>query len=327
MRSRIITAVACAALLAMAAPASAQDIVVTLQAFTGRTTVSLTDIATVGAVPISQGECDAGAMLDFRFTMVDSARSQLHLFHGANCEMASVRNDTTDTSCTDLNLEYSIDMNSEVNVSIPVSSLVDCTAGSSGTRTIYVLALDNTTSEVSGAGQKVTFPIAYDFAGPSAPSNLVARDGESAMTLTWDGSTDQITTYEVFFVADGCDAAGTVTTTRLMDPAAPDESAIIATVPAPTAQASVAFPSGVTIGSHNAVAIRGVDSSMNNGDLSAVTCVSRVDLVSFWDAYCSGGDAPAACGSSGCSAAPGRGSGGVLWSVLLLLGLAWRVRR
>jgi len=312
----------------VAAPAAAQDIVVTIQSMEGRTSVDLTDLATTSAVPVSQDECDANAVIDFRFTMVDMARAQLHLFHGSNCEMSSVRNDTTDTSCSDLNLEYSIDMNTEVNKQIPVSSLIDCTAGSSGTRTIYVLALDNETSEVTAAGQAVSFPIAFDFAGPSAPSMFAARDGESSVTLSWEATSDQVTQYDVFFVENGCDASGNVTTTLLDDPENPDLGSLLTTAEGTATSATVAFPSTVGAGTQHAIAIRAVDNAGNAGQLSSVVCVSQIDVQTFWDAYCGGGGGSADACASGCSVGPGRSSAPGLLSLLAGLAmLAWVFRR
>jgi len=313
----------------VAAPASAQAIQVSLQSFAGRTSADLADLATTTAVPVSQAECDAAALLDFRFSGVDNTRAQLHFFHGSNCEMSSVRNDTTDTSCVDLTLEYSINMNTEVNQEIPISSLIDCTGGSSGTRTIFVLALDNETSEVSGAGQAVSFPIAFDFAGPSAPTDLVARNGRSETTLEWTASTDQIDRYDVFFIANGCDASGALTTDRLSDPDNLLASDILTTASGSSSSATVEFPADTAVGTHHAIAIRAVDNAGNAGGLSNVECVSTIAVTTWFDEYCSGDSPPAACSSSGCSAVPSRrGSfGGPLLAILALGGLVWRARR
>lgn len=314
--------------LALTAPAAAQDITPTLRAMEGRTSVSLANLATTSAVPVSQAECDMGVVLDFRFTNVDSTRSQLHIYFGSMCETVSVRNDTTDMSCTDLELERSIDMNTQVDWQIPISDLIDCTAGSSGTRTIYVLAIDNPTSEVTGAGQKVSFPIAFDFAGPSAPANFAVSDGETSMRLSWDASSDQITSYDVFFVADGCDASGNVTTDAFGDPANPTVEPYT-TVEGTTSSATVTFPSGLATGSRHAVAIRGVDNAGNAGSVSAVQCVTVVDVQTFWDEYCSSGAGAGseACTSS-CAASPGRPGhdGALLALAVAALGLVIRRR-
>lgn len=309
-----------------AAPVAAQDIVVTLRGMEGRTSVDLTDLATTSAVPISQSECNTAALLDLRFTQIDSTRSQLHLFYGSNCEMVSVRNDTTDTSCTDLDLEYAINMNTQVDQQIPVSSLIDCTSGSSGTRTIYVLAVDNETSEVSGAGQKVSFPIAFDFQGPSAPTGFTVANGETAMTLSWEASSDQITSYDVFLVADGCDADGNVTTTAFDDPANPTV-AVYSNVEGATTGTSVAIPAGTAVGTNYAVAIRGVDNAGNAGTVSSVQCATVVNVDTFWDVYCGGASASEACASS-CSASPGDRGSPLPWVLIAgaVIGLATRRR-
>ncbi|MCA9604797.1 MAG: fibronectin type III domain-containing protein [Myxococcales bacterium] len=310
--------------LALSSPVAAQDISVTIRSMEGRTSADLTDLASTTAVPVSQSECDNGAIVQWRFSGIDNSRSQLHIYYGSMCETVTVRNDTTSTACTDLSLEHSIDMNTQVDWAIPISDLIDCSTGSSGTRTIYVLAVDNSTSEVTGAGQKVSFPIAFDFAGPSAPSNLMATDAEDRTTLSWDASSDQITSYDVFFVEGGCDASGNVTTTAFDDPANPTAT-VYDTLEGTSSSGEVPLPSGLAFGSNHAIGLRGVDNAGNVGDVS-VTCMTIVDVMTFWDAYCGSGSASEACTSS-CAASPGRPNGeAVLW-VLAVAALGFAVRR
>lgn len=313
----------------VAAPAFAQEINVTLRGVTGRSSVDLADLAMIGAAPLSYDECTSGATIDFRFTMVDQNRSQLHLYYGSNCEMVSVRNDTTDTSCVDLGLEYAIDRQMQVDVDIPISDLIDptvpvaeaCDSITSTTRTIFVLAIDNPTSEVSGAGQQVSFPLAFDFDGPSAPTEVSATDGETRSTVRWT-STGQVTRYEVYLVEDGCDAEGNVMTGVFDD--------VTGLTPAKVqdgpASSTTVEPIPGAIGSHHAIAVRGIDNAMNPGPLSAPVCMTKIDVTTFWDAYCSSADASEACSSScSVSATPGRGA--LLGSLAALLAFAFVARR
>lgn len=311
--------------LALTSPAAAQNISVTIRSMEGRTSADLADLATTTAVPVSQRECDNGAIVQWRFSNIDNSRSQLHIYYGSMCETVSVRNDTTSTACTDLDLEHSIDMNTQVDWGIPISDMIDCTTGSSGTRTIYVLAVDNSTSEVSGAGQLVSFPIAFDFSGPSAPSDFMATDGEGSTTLSWEASSDQITSYDVFFVENGCDGSGNVTTDAFADPANPTVDPY-SSIDGTTSSASVTLPSGLAIGSQHAVAIRGVDNAGNVGNVSSVECITIVNVDTFWDAYCGSGSTSEACSSS-CAASPGRPAGGAVLWVLAVAALGFVVRR
>jgi len=315
----------------VAAPAFAQEITVTLRGVTGRTSVDLSDLATTNAAPLSYDECTSGATIDFRFTNVDQNRSQLHVYYGANCEMVSVRNDTTDTSCVDLGLEYTIDMQTQVDVDIPVSDLIDptvpvteaCDSISSTTRTIFVLAIDNPTSEVGEAGQQTSFPLAFDFDGPSAPTEVNATNGENRSTVTWT-STGQVTRYEVYLVEDGCDADGMVTTDLFDDANSVTGLTLVKEQAGPASSTTIDIPGA--IGSHHAIAVRGVDNAMNPGPLSTPVCVSKVNVDTFWDAYCGSADAPEACSSScSVSATPRRGA--LLASLAALLALAFVARR
>jgi len=312
--------------LLVATPVAAQEISTTVTALTDRTSVDLTDLSDVTIAPIRTAECDDSHLISFRFSGVDATRAQLHLFYGASCNDSTVRNDATDTSCTDLGLEYAISSRSQVDQDIPVSSLIDCSTATSGTRTIWVLALDEPTSDVTGAGQQNSFPIAYDFVGPSAPQDFAARNGETAATLTWTGSTDEISKYEIYLVPDGCDASGTVTTTALSDPNNPDATYLARTeTSGSVTTTTVDLPAGGT-GGHHAVAIRGIDNSGNAGPLSDVVCVDQVSVQTFWDTYCTGGG-HAACNSAGYAAAPGPAApraGLALGVIAVLLGLRRR---
>ncbi len=323
-------AAACAFSLLVAAPVSAQTIQVSLQSFAGRRSADIADLAMASARPVSAAECAANADLAFRFSSVDSTRAELRFFHGTNCEMSSVRNDTTDTSCTELPLQIPINMNTQVDEVIPIGSLIDCTAGGTGSRQVYVLALDNDTSEVTGMGQQVNFPIAYDFDGPTAPQDLAARAGESQMTLDWTASTDQLDGYEVYFVANGCDdETRMVTTTRLTDENL-TEGDLLRAVAGATSTTTAEFPDDAAIGSWHAVAIRAIDKAKNPGALSEPVCVQRISITTWFDTYCSGASPPAACTSSGCTVAPGRrgdATGLAFLAAFALFGLVWRERR
>lgn len=313
-----------------AAPAAAQDILVTVTALTGRAVVDLADLSSVTRAPLTRAECEAGASISFQFTMIDQARAQLHLFHGSNCNDSSIRNDTTDMSCTDLFLEYAISTRTQVDQDIPVSSLIDCSSTSSGQRTVWVLALDEPVSEVTGAGQQTSFPLAFDFEGPAAPTGFTARDGETAATLSWDGSTDEITVYEVYFVENGCDGMGTVTTTAFADPDNP--TVAVDHVVSGTETGTTVSLVGFGTGSQHAVAVRAVDNAGNTGPLSTPVCVTKIDVNTFWDAYCGTGGAGGtgghpACTGTGCSATPAARDRTPFGLALFALGvLAWRRR-
>jgi MYXO-CTERM domain-containing protein len=312
-----------ATLLVLAPRAHAQDsITVTVRDFTGRAAgdFDLMDLATTSAVPISQGECDAGAEITFRFTNVDPMRSNLFFYQGANCDDVAIRNDTTDDRCSLLAGPFTTEMRTQVDVTLPVSELVPCGEGGSGTREIFVLAVNNTMSDdVSGPGQLATFPIAYDFQGPAAPSDFEAVGGESSATLTWTADTSQITEWEIFLDPNGC-TGGTVDSALLADPNAPDPSALVDTAEGTASSFDLPFPASVPIGGEAAVAIRAVDRAGNVGTLSPVRCVSRFDVTTWLEAFCAGdGSGSEVCTDGGCSVSPAGGDGRLAW---LLIGAA-----
>lgn len=302
-------------------------IMVVVRDFTGRTAsqFSLMDLATVAANPITGGECDA--TITFRFTNVDVTRAQLEWFQGANCNDPAVRTSTTTTSCQALPVQSTaIDGRSQVDVAVRAGDLIDCESNSSGVRTVWVLALNNPNDTVTGNGQSVSFPIAFDLAGPSQPTGLMGTGGEDAAHLTWDTPTTAVDKYQIFMDPNGC-TDGTVTSTGLTS-TPPDESLIVSTISGTTNSADVAFPDSVPIPGEVAIAIRPEDRSGNKGELSNIICVERFAVTTWWDMYCGGASPPAACSSSGCAVEPGDDGGGPLGVLAaLIVGLALVVRR
>lgn len=307
------------AVLVMTGRADAQAIGVNVLAFEGRSagTFDLMDLATVAANPIGAAECTA--TISFRFTNVDITRAQLQFFQGASCDDVSVRTDTTNTSCQELAVPAdAIDMRAQQDVDIVAGDLVPCEEGGSGVQTIWVLALNNPSDTVTGAGQAVSFPVAYDFVAPSAPSGLTVNPGESAAQLTWDATTDQVSGYDIFVDPTGCSDTGEVTSPGLTsDP--PDETLIVSSPSGSASSASAPYPASVGTGQFMAVAIRAVDRAGNASPLSTPVCVERIEVVSWWDMECGSG-AHEYC-DGGCAAAPGSG-GGAAWLALAGAALA-----
>lgn len=321
-----------AALLALSAlgnHARAQAIGVNILAFEGRSAgeFDLMDLATVAAHPIGAVEC--GATISFRFTNVDIMRAQLQFFQGANCNDVSVRTDTTNTSCQELPVPPdAIDMRAQQDVDIVAGDLVPCETGGSGVQTIWVLALNNPTDTVTGAGQSVSFPVAFDFVPPSAPSGLSVAPGENAARLTWSATTDQVSGYDVFVDPTGCTDTGEVVSPGLTGEP-PDESLIVSSPSGAASSASAPYPDSVGTGQYMAVAVRAVDRAGNESPLSEVVCVQRIEVVSWWDTECGTG-AHEYC-NGGCAAAPA-GGGRAAWlalpaAALALLALRRRIRR
>lgn len=315
MHRRTMGAAVLLASMAVAGNAEAQAIGVSLQNFSGRTTTDLADLATTNARPIGLAECDAE--LSFRFTNVDTSRSQLEFFEGASCEDVSVRTDTTSTMCNELPVPPdSIDMLSQQDIVIVARDLVPCDeAAGSALRNVFVLALSSPTDEVTGAGQIVEFPIAYDFDPPAAPGGLTVNPGESAAQLTWTAASG-ISSYDVFLDPTGCSATGELISPGLMsDP--PDESLIVSSPASGASAATVPYPDGVATGQYVAVAIRAVDNAGNVSDLSTAVCVQRIEVISWWDMECGSGG-PEYC-SGGCTIARSS-EGSAAW--LGLIGVA-----
>jgi len=318
--------------MAAQATANAQDILPSVRAFEGRTRAfSLTDLATTRASPIRLAECES-ATITFRFTGVDINRANLSFFEGQMCDDPTVRQDTTTTTCNELPATAATMNLAVVDVVVPVDELLpeQCRAGSgAGVETIWVLALNNDGETVTGAGQKVSFPLAFDFAPPAMVGSLRATGGESVATLTWSGG-EANTTFQVFLDPNGC-TGSTPNADGGLTGETPDPSLMVKT--ASGGSTTVPFPDSVPFGSHVAVAIRGEDSSGNLGSLSNIVCVERFETTSWWDSRCGGGGDGGAvdelCRDDGgtCAATPGRASGAGLGTLLMIALTALVIRR
>lgn len=311
------TALGAAALLtawmAGAATVDAQEIITTIRSFEGRSSNFALERLTEQAHRINGSECDAA--IRFRFNEIDPTRSQLQFFEGSQCNDVTVRNDNTSDLCTPLDIpSVAINGLREVETTITASQLVPCEEGGSGVVNIWVLAVDNSTSEVNGAGQMDQFDIGFAFEGLPAPGGFTASGGEAAIILSWD-VLSAAQSYDVFVDPMGC-TDGVVTSERLMrDP--PDDTLNPTRIGMGTS-ANIAWPEGVAIGDEVAVAIRALDRTGNLGDLSQILCVTRIETISWWDMMCPPGSTDEICTGGGCAVSPGRSGAGAL----ALLGLA-----
>lgn len=295
MRAAMLVFLASSA-LGSAAQAQTQINTLILE-FPGRAEGSydLEDLASVTAVPIREAECDTA--ITFRFADVDMTRANLMFFSGTMCNDPTVRTDNSTMTCDPMYdddgttiLQFPIESATSVDHMINVDDLVPCGGTtSSGTVTVWVLALNNTSDTVTANGQYDTFTIAYDFAPPEGPADFEGSGGENSVTLTWDGGSGD-EEYEVYLDPSGCPS------TALTDP--PDPALRVATFMGPADSYTLMWPDSVMDGATAAIAIRAIDGSGNEGPLSAVICVTRVEGTSWCDT------APDMCTGTSCAASP-----------------------
>jgi hypothetical protein len=313
--------------------AEAQDIVVNVTAFEGRSagTFDLPDLATTSASPVGLDECEK--TITFTFSGLDATRDHLSFYEGTGCDDPTVRQDTTSTMCDPLEVpDQAYMMRTAIDdVAITLSDLLptQCADGSgSGLQNVWVLALNNRGDTVSGAGQKVMFPLAFDFTPPSMVGSLQATGGEDVATLTWGGG-EANTMYQIFLDPAGCTGSTPTSDGRLTtDP--PDISLLVKTATGGTT--TVPFPESVAFGTSVAVAIRGIDDSGNLGSVSNIVCVERFETTSWWDSRCGSGDGGTEdelCRDDGgtCAASPARSSGAGLGTLLMVAVAALVIRR
>ncbi len=305
----------------------AQDIGVVVNSFEGRENPDLARLGNQLGTPIGEADCDS--LVTFRFTGIDVTRSALFFFHGSSCNDPMVRTDMTSSACqaTDA-ASVAINGRAQQDPPVLVRDLLPCDMATSGVRTIWVLALNDPTDAVTGAGQQVSFPLAYDFQVPSAPTDPSASGGEARATLTWSSAGSDVVEYQVFADATGC--TDDVVTSPVLTGDPPDEGALAglltSTAAGTSTSASVSFPASVPVGGQMAVAVRGVDRAGNVGALSTPVCVTRFEVDTWWDSYCPEGDTRGVC-SGGCAAAPGRDASEPMLALLGLVPVALVLRR
>lgn len=224
---------------------------------------------------------------------------------------------TTTTPCVEA--EFSVDATPTTQtVDIPLATLFDSCDTSSGTTVFCLLAMANSQDVTSAALATKCFRASLDVTAPGAATLGSTAGGESTanVSVTSLGSADDIYGYRLCTGgACGGDAGAT------SDPSSCGD-VVSATSPS-TIPVTV---TDLTIGGDGkAVAIILVDRAGNESPLSNVSCVTRVNVDGFWDAYCRDrGLTLEACRAqySGCSCAAigaGRGAGPAL---LLVAGLA-----
>ena len=264
---------------------------------------------TIGAIPVGT------TVLDF--------------WRGTGCDQVEPRTSTVTSACTYLfSLTSFMTPASQLwNDEIQVSRLGGCTVGADNTAVdVYILAATMMrTPEVITSSFK--FSTRFDLVAPAPPTGLSAGSGSTAVPVTWTRSSGIINGYRVYVGTDATSSeGGACGGGGLVAGALPPAGARLAvTTSASGGSADLNLVElGLEVGESVSVGVTARDEALNDGVLSEIVCVTRVETCGY---LCQrGGDV------STCSAAPGtpRAAGGLgvalLSAALLLLARARRSR-
>lgn len=312
--------------LCAAAPASAQ-MTAQITTWPGRNPIPLIDNLNNQNNAVSLDECE-NVTIDVLYNQIPTAQTTLFYFYGNGCELDMPTRNTDQSACISLMRTVPTNMNVSVTDTVAWNELLDCTS-SETTRNFYVMAMNTETDSVT-TGQYVNFTVQFDFNAPAAPSGVEAANGENTSTLSWEGSSEELGPYDIFVDPSGCADGMTPTGPLVDDPTNPPESLQVSVdAPGTASSASVPIPDGVAEGGSFAIGIRATDLAGNVGDVTVV-CATKINVTSFWEAYCMGeGAGSAVCDDSGggCAVRPAEDRGhGWLFAALAALALAWRRR-
>lgn|GEM_PF-6085387 len=267
--------------------------------------------------------------LELTIGAIPMGTTVLDFWRGTGCDQVEPRTSTTTSACTYLfSLTSFMTPSAQLwNEEIKVADLGGCTVGADNTAVdVYILAATMMrTPEVITSSFK--FSTRFDLVAPAPPTGLSAGSGSTAVPVTWTRSSGTINGYRVYVGTDvtsgeggACSAGGLVA--GALPPAG---ATAIATTSASDGSADLNLVElGLEVGESVSVGVTARDTALNDGVLSEIVCVTRVETCGY---LCQrGGDV------STCSAALGtpRVAGGfglaLLSAALLFLARARRSR-
>lgn len=272
-------------------------------------------------------DCD-DKELELTIGAIPAGTTVLDFWRGTGCDQVEPRTSLTSSACTYLfSLTSFMTPSAQLwNDEIKVSALGGCTVGADNTSvSVYILAatMERTPEVITSSYQLMT---RFDLVAPAPPTGLIAGSGSTAVPVTWTRNTGTINGYRVYVGTDvtsgeggACSGGGLVA-----GELPPAGATLAATTSASDGSVDLNLVElGLEIGESVSVGVTARDTALNDGVLSEIVCVTRVETCGY---LCQrGGDV------STCSAAPGspRAAGGVgaaLLSAALLVVLL-RARR
>ncbi|UJR80303.1 hypothetical protein [Sandaracinus amylolyticus] len=321
--------VALGATSALASPAHAQNMSVRFtEQFGGRELMTLLyETPEATGQPLSLEECTDNIAIPLEITNVPTGTTQIDVWFGssadADCPTASVRADTTNTSCEYVTTFSAMVPTTEIDAL--VSQLFGADAcDTSADRTFFFFAsttAQNTSKDFTAA-ETATFRIALDVDPPGAPTiDGGPFEGDQTIEITYDLPEGTLVGANVYVDPAGCTAEGEIDPAgSLQDGAEPPSTG----GDLQRGETATVDASDIEYNTFAAVGITAVDQARNESTL-VVTCVRRVEIEGALSSYCrsKGFDDMEECLAEYECSVPGAGLGGrARATMIVLLGAA-----
>lgn len=272
-------------------------------------------------------DCTGDKELELTIGNIPAGTTVLDFWRGTGCNDASTRTSTTSSACTYLfSLTSFMTPAAQLwNDEIQVSDLGGCVEGADSTNVeVFILAatMERTPENITTFAQVST---RFDLVAPAPPTDVTAGSGNTAAPVSWTRTTGTINGYRVYLGTASSGEAGACGGGGLVAGELPPAGATLAaTVSGTAGGASLDLAAlGLAVGESASVGVVARDAALNEGVLSQLACVTRVETCGY---LCQRGGEVATC-SAGSVGAPGTMSTGAALGLAALTGLVAVTRR
>ncbi|AKF07116.1 hypothetical protein DB32_004265 [Sandaracinus amylolyticus] len=238
--------------------------------------------------PLSLRECEENIAIPLELANVPTGTTQIDVWFGssadADCPTASVRADTTNTSCEYVATFSAMVPTTEIDATVRQLFGADA-CETSADRTFFFFAsttAQNTSKDFTTA-ETTTLRIALDVDPPGAPTiDGGPFEGDESIEVTYDLPEGTLVGANVYVDPEGCTADGEVDPSgSLQDGAEPPTSG----GDLQRGETATVDASDLAYDQYAAVGITAVDQARNESTL-VVTCVLRVEIEGALSSYC-----------------------------------------
>jgi hypothetical protein len=274
-------------------------------------------------------DCTGDKELELTIGNIPAGTTVLDFWRGTGCNDASTRTSTTSSACTYLfSLTSFMTPAAQLwNDEIQVADLGGCVEGADNTNVeVFILAatMERTPENITTFAQ---FSTRFDLVAPAPPTDVVAGTGNTAAPISWTRTTGTINGYRVYLGTASSGEAGACGGGLVAGELPPAGATVAATVSGTAGGASLDLAAlGLAVGESASVGVVARDAALNEGVLSELACVTRVETCGY---LCQRGGEVATCsvGAVGARDTTPSGAGLGLAALAGLLAVTRRSRR
>lgn len=270
-------------------------------------------------------DCAGDNELELTIGNIPTGTTVLDFWRGTGCDQVEPRTSTTSSACTYLfSLTSFMTPSAQLwNDELSVADLGGCVEGADNTSVeVFILAatMERTPEMVTSFAQ---FSTRFDLVAPAPPTDVMSGSGNTAAPVSWTRTTGTINGYRVYVGTASSGEGGACGGSGLVAGELPPAGATVAaTVSGTAGGASLDLAAlGLAVGESASVGVVARDAALNEGVLSELACVTRVETCGY---LCQRDGEVATCSTaargpraSDARAAPGLGAAGLLAVALL----------